>query len=157
MDGWPLAIRVAYRLLPELGGRTWRTTRCHRLRRSVKCLRHRQQEAQLGSSEARPSGWSVVAVFRDEGISGAKGRQQATTFLRCQTNALHLQRRRPRPAWMRCSGREFDFVEAWSACRLGRSLPDLIALLGELQAPETYEFWGQRESPVGLSRLSATV
>ena len=115
------------------------------------------RRARLGSSEARPSGWSVVAVFRDEGISGAKGRQQATTFLRCQTNALHLQRRRPRPAWMRCSGREFDFVEAWSACRLGRSLPDLIALLGELQAPETYEFWGQRKSPVGLSRLSATV
>ena len=106
---------------------------------------------------ARRLGWTVVAVFRDEGISGAKGRQQATTFLRCQTNALHLERRRPRPAWMRCSGREFNSVEAWSACRLGRSLPDLIALLGELQAPETYEFWGQPESPVGLSRLSATV
>jgi hypothetical protein len=30
--------------------------------------------------------------------------------------------------------REFDIVAAWSACRLGRSLPDLIGLLGELQA-----------------------
>ena len=30
--------------------------------------------------------------------------------------------------------REFDIVAAWSVCRLGRSLPDLIGLLGELQA-----------------------
>jgi DNA invertase Pin-like site-specific DNA recombinase len=30
--------------------------------------------------------------------------------------------------------REFDIVAAWSACRLGRSLPDLVSLLGELQA-----------------------
>ena len=31
--------------------------------------------------------------------------------------------------------REFDIVAAWSVCRLGRSLADLIGLLGELQAP----------------------
>ena len=30
--------------------------------------------------------------------------------------------------------REFDIVAAWSVCRLGRSLSDLIGLLGELQA-----------------------
>jgi DNA invertase Pin-like site-specific DNA recombinase len=29
---------------------------------------------------------------------------------------------------------EYDLVAAWSVCRLGRSLPDLIGLLGELQA-----------------------
>ena len=29
---------------------------------------------------------------------------------------------------------EFDIVAAWSVCRLGRSLSDLIGLLGELQA-----------------------
>src|SRR3954463_4437954 len=29
---------------------------------------------------------------------------------------------------------EDDLVAAWSVCRLGRSLPDLIGLLGELQA-----------------------
>ena len=35
--------------------------------------------------------------------------------------------------WMRCSRvsarREFDVVAAWSVCRLGRSLSDLIGLL----------------------------
>ena len=30
--------------------------------------------------------------------------------------------------------REFDIVAAWSVCRLGRSLGDLVGLLDELQA-----------------------
>jgi hypothetical protein len=30
--------------------------------------------------------------------------------------------------------REFDIVAAWSVCRLGRSLSDLIDLLGELRS-----------------------
>ena len=30
--------------------------------------------------------------------------------------------------------REFDIVAAWSVCRLGRSLSDLIGLLGELRS-----------------------
>jgi DNA invertase Pin-like site-specific DNA recombinase len=62
-------------------------------------------------------GWTVVAV-RDEGISGAKGRQQ-----RPGLDALLKGVAR----------REFDIVAAWSVCRLGRSLPDLIGLLGELR------------------------
>ena len=64
-------------------------------------------------------GWSIVAVHRDEGISGARGRAQRPgldALLRGVTR------------------REFDIVAAWSVCRLGRSLPDLIGLLGELQA-----------------------
>ena len=61
--------------------------------------------------------WTVVAIYRDEGISGAKGRQQ-----RPGLNALGVARR------------EFDIVAAWSVCRLGRSLSDLIGLLGELRS-----------------------
>jgi Resolvase, N terminal domain len=34
----------------------------------------------------------------------------------------------------RSARREFDIVAAWSVCRLGRSLPDLIGLLGELRS-----------------------
>ena len=33
-----------------------------------------------------------------------------------------------------CRRREFDIVAAWSVCRLGRSLSDLIGLLGELRS-----------------------
>ena len=40
--------------------------------------------------------------------------------------------------------REFDLVAAWSVCRLGRSLPDLIGLLGELQARDVDLFLHQQ-------------
>src|SRR5262249_2438132 len=59
------------------------------------------------------------AIFRDEGISGVKGRGKRPGF-----DAL-------------CQGiarREFDQVAAWSVDRLSRSLQDLVAFLGELQA-----------------------
>jgi DNA invertase Pin-like site-specific DNA recombinase len=63
--------------------------------------------------------WTVVAIFKDEGISGAKGRD----------------RRPGLDALMKGVARkEFDLVAAWSVDRLGRSLPDLVVLLGELQA-----------------------
>ena len=52
-------------------------------------------------------GWTVVAVFRDEGISGATGRAK-----RPGLDALLKGVAR----------REFDIVAAWSVCRLGRSL-----------------------------------
>jgi DNA invertase Pin-like site-specific DNA recombinase len=68
---------------------------------------------------ARRHGWRVVEEFRDQGISGAKGRDK-------------------RPALDKLlkavSRREFDLVAAWSVDRLGRSLQDLISTLGELHA-----------------------
>ena len=63
--------------------------------------------------------WTVVAIFKDEGFSGAKGRD----------------RRPGLDALMKGVARkEFDLVAAWSVCRLGRSLPDLVGLLGDLHA-----------------------
>jgi DNA invertase Pin-like site-specific DNA recombinase len=64
-------------------------------------------------------GWAVVAVYRDEGISGARGRDK-----RPGLDALLKGVAR----------REFDIVAAWSVCRLGRSLSDLIGLLNELRS-----------------------
>ena len=64
-------------------------------------------------------GWTVVAIYRDEGISGTRGRDK-----RPGLDALLKGVAR----------REFDIVAAWSVCRLGRSLPDLIGLLGELRS-----------------------
>jgi len=64
-------------------------------------------------------GCEIVHVYRDEGISGAKGRNGRPAF-----DAL-------------CKGaarREFDIVMAWSVDRLGRSLQDLVAFLTELHA-----------------------
>ncbi len=68
---------------------------------------------------ARRLEWTVVGIFQDQGISGAKGRD----------------RRPGLDALMKgVARRDFDLVAAWSVDRLGRSLPDLVTLLGELQA-----------------------
>jgi DNA invertase Pin-like site-specific DNA recombinase len=64
-------------------------------------------------------GWTVVAVYTDEGISGGKGRDQRPGF-----DALLKGVAR----------KEFDLVAAWSVCRLGRSLQDLVAFLADMQA-----------------------
>ena len=64
-------------------------------------------------------GWEVAATFTDQGVSGARGRDGRPGF-----DAL-------------CgavSRREVDVVAAWSVDRLGRSLQDLVAFLGELRA-----------------------
>lgn len=68
---------------------------------------------------AERSGWRVVAVFEDAGISGAKGRDHRPGF-----DALLKAVAR----------REVDMVAAWSVDRLGRSLQDLVAFLSDLQA-----------------------
>ncbi len=64
-------------------------------------------------------GWDVVKVYTDDGVSGAKGRDQRPGL----DDLLKGVARR-----------EFDVVAAWSVDRLGRSLQDLIATLNELKA-----------------------
>jgi DNA invertase Pin-like site-specific DNA recombinase len=64
-------------------------------------------------------GWEVVAEFVDEGISGSKGRDHRPGYDRLLRGIAR---------------REFDQVAAWSVDRLGRSLQDLVAFLGELHA-----------------------
>lgn len=68
---------------------------------------------------AQRHGWSVVATFQDAGISGAKGRAQRPGLDKLMQGVAR---------------REFDLVAAWSVDRLGRSLQDLVGLLGELHA-----------------------
>jgi DNA invertase Pin-like site-specific DNA recombinase len=63
---------------------------------------------------AKRSGWQVVKVFEDAGISGAKGRDQRPGL----------------DAMMKAvNAREFDMVASWSVDRLGRSLTDLLSIL----------------------------
>jgi len=70
---------------------------------------------------AENAGWTVVGEFVDHGISGAKGRDQRPAFDRLCRAATR---------------REIDVVMAWSVDRLGRSLQDLVAFLGDLQASD---------------------
>jgi DNA invertase Pin-like site-specific DNA recombinase len=69
------------------------------------------------TAAAERHGWRIVAEFVDDGISGAKGREQRPAF-----DQLHK-------AIVR---HEFDMVAAWSVDRLGRSLQDLVGFLGEV-------------------------
>jgi DNA invertase Pin-like site-specific DNA recombinase len=76
------------------------------------------QERELRNVAER-MGCEVVKVYKDHGISGAKGRDKRPAF-----DALCRAAAR----------REFDLVMAWSVDRLGRSLQDLVGFLSELHA-----------------------
>jgi DNA invertase Pin-like site-specific DNA recombinase len=66
---------------------------------------------------AKRSGWQIVKVFEDAGISGSKGRDK----------------RRGLDAMLKAvNAKEFDLVAAWSVDRLGRSLTDLLGILQHL-------------------------
>jgi len=75
------------------------------------------QRRELGAVAER-SGWQVVKVFEDAGVSGAKGRDHRPGL----------------DAMMKAvNAKEFDLVAAWSVDRLGRSLTDLLTILQGLQ------------------------
>ncbi|EJW11617.1 invertase protein [Rhodovulum sp. PH10] len=78
---------------------------------------------------AERAGWEVVAVFTDEGLSGAKGRD-----MRPGLDALMKAVTR----------REVDMVAAWSVDRLGRSLTDLLDLLQEMRSKNVDLFLHQQ-------------
>jgi DNA invertase Pin-like site-specific DNA recombinase len=61
----------------------------------------------------------IVHVYKDHGISGAKGRDKRPAF-----DALIRD----------ANQRKFDVIMAWSVDRLGRSLQDLVGFLSELHA-----------------------
>jgi DNA invertase Pin-like site-specific DNA recombinase len=76
------------------------------------------QERELRAVAER-MGCEIVKVYKDHGISGAKGRNgrpQFDAMLKAATR------------------REFEIVMAWSVDRLGRSLQDLCAFLTELHS-----------------------
>jgi len=89
----------------------------HRVSTNGQTTANQRRELQ---AVAKRHGWHVVEVFEDNGISsGAKDRDQ-----RPGLDALLKAVAR----------REFDMVAAWSVDRLGRSLKNLVEVLGELHA-----------------------
>jgi DNA invertase Pin-like site-specific DNA recombinase len=78
----------------------------------------KNQEREL-QAVAERHGWEVVAVYRDQGISGAKGRDERLGL----DKLLRAVARK-----------EFDLLAAWSVDRIGRSLIDLVGTLQELHA-----------------------
>ena len=76
------------------------------------------QERELREVASR-MGCEIVKVYKDHGISGAKGRDKRPAFDALCRDAAQ---------------RKFDVVMAWSVDRLGRSLQDLVGFLSELHA-----------------------
>jgi DNA invertase Pin-like site-specific DNA recombinase len=76
------------------------------------------QERELREVSSR-MGCEIVRVYKDHGISGAKGRNGRPEFDRLLRDAAQ---------------RKFDMVMAWSVDRLGRSLQDLVSFLSELHS-----------------------
>ena len=63
--------------------------------------------------------WAVVEVYKDEGISGAKGREKRPGLDAMLNDA---------------SKRKFDMVMSWAVDRLGRNLRDLLGTIEHLKA-----------------------
>src|SRR5215471_2691439 len=95
------------------------------MRRAVLYLRVSTIEQTTANQErelrevANRMGCEIVKVYKDHGISGAKGRDKRPAFDAMCRDATK---------------RQFDVVMAWSVDRLGRSLQDLIAFLSEIHA-----------------------
>jgi DNA invertase Pin-like site-specific DNA recombinase len=82
---------------------------------------HKTVENQIRelSQVAERRGWEVVEIYRDAGISGAKGRDGRPGLDTMLKDA---------------SRRKFDVVMAWAIDRLGRSLVDLLGTIQGLEA-----------------------
>jgi DNA invertase Pin-like site-specific DNA recombinase len=76
------------------------------------------QRRELEAVAAR-SGWEVVDLYEDAGISGSNGREKRPGLDRLLKDA---------------TARKINMIAAWSVDRLGRSLQHLVGLLNELQA-----------------------
>jgi DNA invertase Pin-like site-specific DNA recombinase len=103
------------------------------------------QERELRDVASR-MGCEIVYIYKDHGVSGAKGRDKRPAFDRLCRDAAK---------------RQFDMVMAWSVDRLGRSLQDLVAFLSELHALRIDLFLHQQgldtTTPAGKAMWSSTL
>ncbi len=78
---------------------------------------------------AQRMGYTIVAEFVDNGISGAKSR--------CDRPALDQMLKQ-------ATQRRFDMILCWDISRLGRSLQNLVEILNELQSLKIDLFFQQQ-------------
>ena len=92
---------------------------------------HQNADNQLHELERMSAarGWNIVATYRDDGISGAKGRDGRPAL-----DALLKAATR----------REFDLIAVWSIDRLGRSLQHLVTTVNDLHASGVQLYFHQQ-------------
>ena len=95
------------------------------MKRAVLYLRVSKQDQSIENQRselervANARGWRIVGTFKDEGVSGAFGRE-----VRAQYDAMLKQGIQAK----------YDVVMAWDVSRLSRSLSDLVSTLDDLHA-----------------------
>ena len=95
------------------------------MKRAVLYLRVSKQDQTIENQRselervANARGWRIVGTFKDQGISGAFGRE-----VRAQYDAMLKQGIQAK----------YDVVLAWDVSRLSRSLGELVSTLDELHA-----------------------
>ena len=95
------------------------------MKRAVLYLRVSKQDQSIENQRselervANARGWRIVGTFKDEGISGAFGRE-----VRAQYDVMLKQGVQAK----------YDVVMAWDVSRLSRSLSDLVSTLDDLHA-----------------------
>jgi DNA invertase Pin-like site-specific DNA recombinase len=95
------------------------TTRVAIYLRVSTCEQTVENQQQALAVWATQRGYQIAATFADNGLSGSKGRDKRPGL----DGALKAAVRG-----------DFDILAAWHVDRLGRSLPDLVATLQELEA-----------------------
>ena len=78
-----------------------------------------ENQVQVLREVANMKGLSIVKEYSDEGISGAKGREDRTGFDTLIKDATR---------------KKFDMILTWSVDRLGRNLSHLISFLNEIHS-----------------------
>ena len=92
---------------------------------------HQTADNQLNELErvAALRSWNIVATYRDDGISGAKGRDGRPALDSMLKAAAK---------------REFDLIAVWSIDRLGRSLQHLVTTVNDLHAQGVQLYFHQQ-------------
>jgi DNA invertase Pin-like site-specific DNA recombinase len=94
------------------------------------------------AAAAEQRGWTVVELYSDNGVSGAKGRDQRPAFDRLCKDAV---------------AGKFDIIAAWSVDRLGRSVLHLAQFVEDMRASGVGLFMLKQgidsETPTGRAML----
>jgi DNA invertase Pin-like site-specific DNA recombinase len=110
-------------------GRTKKHQRVAIYTRVSKASQTTDNQLQEIQSIAERQGWTVVEVYTDHGISGAKGREKRPSFDRLYKDA---------------SRRKFDLVMAWSIDRIGRSVHAVSGFIAEMEALGIGQYYYQQ-------------
>lgn len=88
-----------------------------------------ENQVQALREVAERSGYEIVKIYSDDGISGSKGREDRPALNQMMKDAVN---------------RQFEMVMCWSIDRLGRSITNLIEIMNELNELKIDMFFSQQ-------------